>query len=97
MRFKKNSPGGQVNNNRECPYCSKVFRYPSILKRHLKLKNMCGKQENARVSLTSDPINQTSDPANQTSDRVSLASDLVSQIKNSREALCTVPIRLSLA
>ena len=66
-----------------CQYCSKEFRYPSNLKRHLKLKNACSDKISSRVSLTSDRVSSASD-------RVNLASNRVSE-KN------MVPILLSLA
>ena len=42
--------------------------YPSILKHHLRLKNMCSKRANDQASWVSDQISQTSD---RVSDRVS--------------------------
>jgi hypothetical protein len=54
-------------DNRKCPYCDRVYRYPSILKRHLRLKNVCSEQAN-RVS---DRASRVSDQISQTSDRVS--------------------------
>ncbi|GES97909.1 hypothetical protein RCL_jg3673.t1 [Rhizophagus clarus] len=35
---------GPDNIDRICQYCKQSFNYPSVLKRHLKLKNKCGKQ-----------------------------------------------------
>jgi len=63
-------------------YCGKEFHYPSILKRHLRLKNMCSK----RVSPTTDRVSPTSD-------RVSPTTDRVSDQFNKQN---TVPIHLSL-
>ena len=43
-------------------YYSKKFQYPSILKRHLKLKNMCSKQiASDRVSPTCDQVSPAND------------------------------------
>ena len=52
---------------RSCPYCDRVYRYPSILKRHLRLKNVCSEQANQ----VSERASQVSDQISQTSDRVS--------------------------
>ena len=71
--------------DRTCQYCGKEFRYPSILKRHLKLKNMCSEQSsqvNDRVSLISDRISPTSDRVSPTTNQIDKK---------------TVPIYLSLA
>ena len=77
-------------DNRKCPYCDRVYRYSSILKRHLRLKNVCSERASKRVSdrasRVNDQISQTSD---RTSDQISQTSDRVSE-KN------TVPVRLSL-
>jgi hypothetical protein len=35
---------GPDNIDRLCQYCKQSFKYPSVLRRHLKLKNKCGKQ-----------------------------------------------------
>jgi aminopeptidase-like protein len=35
---------GPDNIDRICQYCKQSFKYPSVLRRHLKLKNKCGKQ-----------------------------------------------------
>ena len=35
---------GPDNIDRICQYCKQSFKYPSVLKRHLKLKNKCSKQ-----------------------------------------------------
>ena len=35
---------GSDNIDRICQYCKQSFKYPSVLRRHLKLKNKCGKQ-----------------------------------------------------
>ena len=34
---------GSDNIDRICQYCKQSFKYPSVLRRHLKLKNKCGK------------------------------------------------------
>ena len=74
-------------------YCEKEFRYPSILKRHLKLKNMCSKQVDQiilttnRVSLTTNQVSPTTNQISPSTNRISLISDQ----KN------TIPIRLFLA
>ena len=71
--------------DRTYQYCEKEFIYPSILKRHLKLKNMCSKQ----ISLANDRISLASDRVSQASDRISLTSNQISE-KN------MVPIWLTL-
>ena len=46
-------------DNRKCPYCDRVYRYPSILKHHLRLKNVCSERANQvsnRASQVSDFI-----------------------------------------
>ena len=74
-------------------YCEKEFKYQSVLKRHLRLKNICSKQ----ASQATDQISQIASQANQTtsrvSDRVSPASDQISYQINEKN---TVPIQLSL-
>jgi hypothetical protein len=35
---------GPDNIDRICQYCKQSFKYPSVLRRHLKLKNKCGNQ-----------------------------------------------------
>ena len=35
---------GPDNIDRICQYCKQSFKYPSYLKKHLKLKNKCSKQ-----------------------------------------------------
>ena len=78
-------------------HCGKEFCYPSVLKRHLRLKNMCSKQANQetdRVSPTSDRVSPTSDRVSPTSDQVRPASNQISDQFNEKN---TVPIRLSLA
>ena len=71
-------------------YCFKEFQYPSILKRHLRLKNMCSKQASqitGRISPTSDRISLASD---RVSDKISLSSNWISKKD-------MVPIRLTLS
>ena len=55
-------------------YCEKEFRYPSILKRHLKLKNMCSKQVN-QIILTTNQVSLTTNQISLSTNRVSLISD----------------------
>jgi hypothetical protein len=64
-----------------CQYCNKEFRYPSILKRHLRIKNKCTKQ----TSLTIDPVSPTTeqtsltiDPVSSTTEQTSLTTDPIS-------------------
>ena len=60
--------------DRTCQYCGKEFSYPSILKRHLKLKNTCSNQ----ISLATDQISPTSDRVSSTSGQISLTSSQIS-------------------
>ncbi|GBB96470.1 hypothetical protein RclHR1_27610001 [Rhizophagus clarus] len=76
--------------NRTCQYCFKEFCYPSILKHHLRLKNMCSKQ----ASQTTDQISLASERVSPTSDQVNLASNQISDQFNEKNM---VPIRLLLA
>ena len=82
-------------SNRTCQYCNKVFQYPSILKRHLRLKNMCNKQNNFletnltsqktdRVSQTTDRVSPKTDRVSPTTDRVSPTTDRVSLINKEK-------------
>ena len=85
--------------DRTCMYCEKEFTYPSILKRHLKLKNMCSEQSsqvNDRVSLVSDQISPTSDRVSSISDQISLTSNQVSLTTDQISEKNMVPIRLTL-
>src|SRR5215216_5869177 len=75
-------------DDRTCMYCEKEFKYPSVLKRHLRLKNICSKQ----VSQATDQISQTASQANQTTGRVSNQVSLTSdQISNQINEKNTVP------
>ena len=71
-------------------HCGKEFCYPSVFKRHLRLKNMCSKQANQET----DRVSPTSDRVSPTSDQVRPASNQISDQFNEKN---TVPIRLSLA
>ena len=55
------------------------------MKRHLKLKNMCSKQDNfLETNLTSqktDRVSPTTDRVNFTTDRISFATDHISKEK----------------
>ena len=73
-------------------YCGREFQYPSILKRHIKLKNMCSKQ----ISLASNQVNPTSNQISLTSDRISLTSDRVSLASDQISKKNMVPIWLTL-
>ena len=80
--------------DRICQYCSKEFHYPSVLKRHLRLKNMCSKQASQATDLVSQIVSQANQTTDRVSDRVSPASDRISDQINEKN---TVPIRLILA
>ena len=85
-------------DDRTCQYCRNEFRYPSILKRHLKLKNMCSKQmANDRISLTSNQISPTSDQVSSTSNQINPTSNRISLITDQISEKNIVPIRLTLA
>jgi hypothetical protein len=97
--------------DRICQYCKKEFQYPSVLKRHLKLKNICSLALNKnckkvdkqisptsnRVSPTSNRVSPTSNRVSPTSNRVSPTSNRVSPTSDQVNIKNTVPIRLLLA
>ena len=78
--------------DRTCQYCRKEFQYPSVLKHHLRLKNICSKQ----ASQATDRVSQIASQANQTTDRVSPVSDQASPTSNQISEKNMVPIRLTL-
>jgi hypothetical protein len=75
-------------------YCGKEFKYPSVLKRHLRLKNICSKHASQATDQISQIANQANQTTGQVSDQVSPASDQISDQINEKN---TIPIRLILA
>ena len=83
--------------DRICQYCKKEFQYPSVLKRHLKLKNICSLALNKNCKKVDKQISPTSNRVSPTSNRVSPTSNRVSPTSNQVNIKNTVPIRLLLA
>ena len=79
--------------DRTCQYCKKEFHYPSVLKRHLRLKNMCSKQ----TSQANNQVNQIVNQANQKTNQTSQVTDQISLIINQISEKNMVPIWLILA